>query len=112
MPLLFVGVQRIESGLIVFWHILDVCLTFNLSCVFVQRVRFHQFRPLISLPKHDRCNPLRNSLVLVGAQRIEMRVLIYSQPYSSYISDLESILCVCAAGKISRFSITTLDVAA
>jgi len=46
--------QRIESGLIIFWHILDVFLTFNLSCVFVQAVRFHEFRPLISLPKHDR----------------------------------------------------------
>jgi len=52
--LLLVGAQRIESGLIIFWHILDVFLTFNLSCVFVQEVRFHEFRPLISLPKHDR----------------------------------------------------------
>ena len=51
---LFVGAQRIESGLIFFWHILDVFLTFNLSCVFVQPVGFHEFRPLISLPKHDR----------------------------------------------------------
>jgi len=51
---LFARAQRIESGLIVFWHILDVFLTFNLSCVFVQRVRFHEFWPLISLPKHDR----------------------------------------------------------
>ena len=50
----FVGAQRIESGLIVCGHILDVFLTFNLSCVFVQPVRFYEFRPLISLPKHDR----------------------------------------------------------
>jgi len=52
--LLLVGAQRIESGLIVCGHILDVFLTFNLSCVFVQPVRFYEFRPLISLPKHDR----------------------------------------------------------
>ena len=48
------GAQRIESGLINFWHVLDVVLTFNLSCVFVQVVRSREFRPLISLPKHDR----------------------------------------------------------
>ena len=48
------GAQLIESGLIVFWHILDVLLTFNLSCVFVQVVRFRECLPLISLPKHDR----------------------------------------------------------
>ena len=54
VQLCFVGAQRVESGLIVFWHILDVFLTFNLSFVFVQLVRFREFRPLISLPKHDR----------------------------------------------------------
>ena len=54
LQLFLVGAQRIESGLIIFWHILDVFLTFNLSCVFVQLVRFHEFRPLMSLPKHDR----------------------------------------------------------
>jgi len=46
--------QRIESGLIVFCHILHEYLTFTLSCVFVQVVRFQDLRPLISLPKHDR----------------------------------------------------------
>ena len=51
---LFARAQRIESGLIIFWHVLDVFLTCKLSCVFVQAVRFHEFRPLISLPKHDR----------------------------------------------------------
>jgi len=53
VQLCFVGAQCIESFLIVFWHILDVFLTFNPSCVFVQVVRLHEFRPLISLPKHD-----------------------------------------------------------
>jgi len=52
--LLLVGAQRIENGLIIFWHIFDVFLTLILSCVFAQAVRFHEFRPLISLPKHDR----------------------------------------------------------
>jgi len=51
VQLFFAGAQRIESGLIIFWHILDVCLTFDLSGVFVQVVRFYEFRPLISLPK-------------------------------------------------------------
>ena len=45
--------QRIESGLIISCHILDVVLTFELSCVFVQAVRCHEFRPLISLSKRD-----------------------------------------------------------
>ena len=51
---LFAHAQRIESVLILLCHVLDIVLTFNLSCVFVQMVRFHEFRPLISLPKHDR----------------------------------------------------------
>ena len=84
--LLFARAQRIESGLIVFWHILDVFLTFNLSCVFVQAVRFHEFRPLISLPKMIVCNPLRNSLLLVGAQRIESVLIIFWYPLDVFLT--------------------------
>ena len=50
----FVGAQRIESVLSILCHILGTVLTFNLSCVCVQVVRFQDFRPSISLPKNDR----------------------------------------------------------
>jgi len=55
----FARAQRIESGLIILCYILDAALTFNLSCVFAQDVRFQDFRPSISLPKDYRLYSLR-----------------------------------------------------
>ena len=59
MQLCFVGAQRIESGLIILCHIFDAALTFNLSCVSVEAVRFQDFRPSILLPKDHRLYSLR-----------------------------------------------------
>ena len=56
-----VGAQRIESCLIILFHILDAALTFNLSCVScvsVQGVRFQEdFRPSFRCLKIIVCNP-------------------------------------------------------